>query len=154
MCTPQNTNSYLPHQEEEAIEDEEDEKEITQWEAICWLFILTIWISVLSGYLVDAIQVLKSLLAVTFICTPFVLCFPPLLTPLAFFNISKQGASDSLNLPVAFISVILLPIVGNAAEHASAIMFAMKNKLVSVAALFSPLAIVTMFSSSLVSFPP
>lgn len=42
-----------------------------------------------------------------------------------------QGASDSLNLPVAFISVILLPIVGNAAEHASAIMFAMKDKLVS-----------------------
>lgn len=35
-------------------------------------------------------------------------------------------------MPVAFISVILLPIVGNAAEHASAIMFAMKNKLVSV----------------------
>jgi Ca2+/H+ antiporter len=33
---------------------------------------------------------------------------------------------------VAFISVILLPIVGNAAEHASAIMFAMKDKLVSV----------------------
>lgn len=43
-----------------------------------------------------------------------------------------QGASDSLNMPVAFISVILLPIVGNAAEHASAIMFAMKDKLVSV----------------------
>ncbi|AQK46723.1 Vacuolar cation/proton exchanger 2, partial [Zea mays] len=40
-----------------------------------------------------------------------------------------EGASDSLNLPVAFISVILLPIVGNAAEHASAIMFAMKDKL-------------------------
>lgn len=35
-------------------------------------------------------------------------------------------------MPVAFISVILLPIVGNAAEHASAIMFAIKNKLVSV----------------------
>ena len=42
-----------------------------------------------------------------------------------------QGASDSWNMPVAFISVILLPIVGNAAEHASAIMFAMKDKLVS-----------------------
>jgi Ca2+:H+ antiporter len=58
--------------------------------------VLTIWISILSGYLVDAIQ----------------------------------GASESLNMPVAFISVILLPIVGNAAEHASAIMFAMKDKLV------------------------
>ena len=32
---------------------------------------------------------------------------------------------------MSFISVILLPIVGNAAEHASAIMFAMKDKLVS-----------------------
>ena len=36
-----------------------------------------------------------------------------------------------MNIPVAFISVILLPIVGNAAEHAGAIMFAMKDKLVS-----------------------
>lgn len=34
-------------------------------------------------------------------------------------------------MSVAFISVILLPIVGNAAEHASAIMFAVKDKLVS-----------------------
>lgn len=49
----------------------------------------------------------------------------------------SQGASESLNLPVAFISVILLPIVGNAAEHASAIMFAMKDKLVSTLWIFS-----------------
>ena len=42
-----------------------------------------------------------------------------------------QGTSIAWNLPLAFISVILLPIVGNAAEHASAIMFAMKDKLVS-----------------------
>ncbi|XP_078432877.1 vacuolar cation/proton exchanger 2-like [Wolffia australiana] len=77
-------------------ESEEDEApEISQWEAIIWLAVLTTWISILSGYLVDAIQ----------------------------------GASESMNLPVAFISVILLPIVGNAAEHASAIMFAMKDKL-------------------------
>ncbi|KAL3825040.1 hypothetical protein ACJIZ3_021069 [Penstemon smallii] len=75
--------------------DEDEVPEITHWEAIGWLAVLTLWISVLSGYLVDAIQ----------------------------------GASDSLNMPVAFISVILLPIVGNAAEHASAIMFAMKDKL-------------------------
>ncbi|CAI9267653.1 unnamed protein product [Lactuca saligna] len=75
--------------------EEEDVPEITMWEAIAWLTILTLWVSVLSGYLVDAIQ----------------------------------GASDSWNMPVSFISVILLPIVGNAAEHASAIMFAMKDKL-------------------------
>jgi calcium/proton exchanger cax len=42
-----------------------------------------------------------------------------------------QGASHAWNIPIAFINVILLPIVGNAAEHASAIMFAMKDKLVS-----------------------
>lgn len=36
-----------------------------------------------------------------------------------------------MGIPVAFISVILLPIVGNAAEHAGAVMFAMKDKLVS-----------------------
>lgn len=34
-------------------------------------------------------------------------------------------------MPISFIGVILLPIVGNAAEHASAIIFAMKDKLVS-----------------------
>lgn len=49
-----------------------------------------------------------------------------------------QGASDSFNMPVAFISVILLPIVGNAAEHASAIMFAMKDKLVSAFKICKP----------------
>lgn len=42
-----------------------------------------------------------------------------------------QGASVAWKMPIAFISVILLPIVGNAAEHASAIIFAMKDKLVS-----------------------
>ncbi|KAG9137635.1 hypothetical protein Leryth_011379 [Lithospermum erythrorhizon] len=90
-------SSIEGHEQENSSEDTDEEEvpEITQWESIGWLAILTIWISVLSGYLVDAIQ----------------------------------GASDSMNMPVAFISVILLPIVGNAAEHASAIMFAMKDKL-------------------------
>ncbi|KAG9141037.1 hypothetical protein Leryth_012614 [Lithospermum erythrorhizon] len=95
------SNLYSPiegHEHENNSEDtaeEEEVPEITLWESIGWLAVLTLYISVLSGYLVDAIQ----------------------------------GASDSLNIPVAFISVILLPIVGNAAEHASAIMFAMKDKL-------------------------
>lgn len=89
--------SSIDEEGENNAEDsnEEEAPEITHWEAIGWLAMLTIWISVLSGYLVDAIE----------------------------------GASVSLNMPVAFISVILLPIVGNAAEHASAIMFAMKDKL-------------------------
>ncbi|KAF3647517.1 Vacuolar cation/proton exchanger 2 [Capsicum annuum] len=89
-------NLYRSDGEHNSEDSEEEEApEITQWEAIGWLAVLTTWISVLSGYLVDAIE----------------------------------GASDSMNLPMSFISVILLPIVGNAAEHASAIMFAMKDKL-------------------------
>ncbi|XP_057983511.1 vacuolar cation/proton exchanger 5-like [Malania oleifera] len=75
--------------------DDDEAPEISKWESIIWLSILTAWISFLSDYLVDAIQ----------------------------------GASVAWKMPVAFISVILLPIVGNAAEHASAIMFAMKDKL-------------------------
>ncbi|RDY01543.1 Vacuolar cation/proton exchanger 2, partial [Mucuna pruriens] len=91
-------NVYRPVNEEGdngENSDDDEELELTQWEAIIWLAILTAWVSILSGYLVDALQ----------------------------------GASESLNMSVAFISVILLPIVGNAAEHASAIMFAVKDKL-------------------------
>ncbi|XWS67237.1 hypothetical protein CRYUN_Cryun05aG0270100 [Craigia yunnanensis] len=40
-----------------------------------------------------------------------------------------EDASDSWGISVGFISIILLPIVGNAAEHAGAIIFAFKNKL-------------------------
>ncbi|XP_019187011.1 PREDICTED: vacuolar cation/proton exchanger 3-like [Ipomoea nil] len=40
-----------------------------------------------------------------------------------------EDASESWGLSVSFVSVILLPIVGNAAEHAGAIIFAFKNKL-------------------------
>ncbi|XP_062212933.1 vacuolar cation/proton exchanger 1a-like [Phragmites australis] len=40
-----------------------------------------------------------------------------------------EPTSLSWGLSVSFISIILLPIVGNAAEHAGAIIFALKNKL-------------------------
>ncbi|XP_078429935.1 vacuolar cation/proton exchanger 3-like [Wolffia australiana] len=81
----------------EGIEESNEEgvSEISMWEAIIWLGIFTGWISVISEYLVDAIE----------------------------------GAAEEWNMPVAFISTILLPVVGNASEHASAIMFAMKGKL-------------------------
>ncbi|PQQ15939.1 vacuolar cation/proton exchanger 5 [Prunus yedoensis var. nudiflora] len=92
-------NLYVPLNEEvsqnEENSDDDEAPEISKWESIIWLSIMTAWISILSEYLVNAIE----------------------------------GASVAWNLPVAFISVILLPIVGNAAEHASAIMFAMKDKL-------------------------
>ncbi|GMY25496.1 vacuolar cation/proton exchanger 3-like [Fagus crenata] len=40
-----------------------------------------------------------------------------------------EDASESWGLSVSFLSIILLPIVGNAAEHAGAVIFAFKNKL-------------------------
>jgi len=40
-----------------------------------------------------------------------------------------EGAADSLGIPVLFIGTILLPIVGNAAEHASAIIFAYRDRM-------------------------
>ncbi|CAI8611777.1 unnamed protein product [Vicia faba] len=43
-----------------------------------------------------------------------------------------EDASDSWGLSVSFLSIILLPVVGNAAEHAGAIIFAFKNKLVRI----------------------
>ncbi|CAN0857896.1 Vacuolar cation/proton exchanger 5 [Linum grandiflorum] len=95
-----NKDPYVPLTEEadqstEVSDDEEEAPEISKFESIVWLSIMTAWISILSEYLVDAIE----------------------------------GASHAWNIPIAFIGVILLPIVGNAAEHASAIMFAMKDKL-------------------------
>ncbi|KAK9057889.1 hypothetical protein SSX86_022728 [Deinandra increscens subsp. villosa] len=40
-----------------------------------------------------------------------------------------EAASTSWGVPLSFISIILLPIVGNASEHAGAIIFALKDKL-------------------------
>ncbi|XP_019153941.1 PREDICTED: vacuolar cation/proton exchanger 3-like isoform X2 [Ipomoea nil] len=90
---------YVPIAEEDSqIDDDSDDEEgpeISKWESITWLFVLTVLITVLSEYLVNAIE----------------------------------GASVAMSIPVAFISVIMLPIVGNAAEHAGAVMFAVKDKL-------------------------
>ncbi len=40
-----------------------------------------------------------------------------------------ESAARSANIPPVFLAAILLPIVGNASEHAGSIMFAVKNKL-------------------------
>lgn len=42
---------------------------------------------------------------------------------------SIEGVSEEYSLPKAFIGVILLPIVGNAAEHATAVSSAAKGKM-------------------------
>ncbi|KAK3025515.1 hypothetical protein RJ639_042050, partial [Escallonia herrerae] len=90
---------YSPINEEGSSNDgslnDEEAPEISKWESVIWLSVLTAWISYVSEYLVNAIE----------------------------------GASVAMNMPVAFISVVLLPIVGNAAEHAGAVMFAVKDKL-------------------------
>lgn len=53
---------------------------------------------------------------------------------------------------MAFISVILLPIVGNAAEHAGAVMFAVKDKLVnsSIFSLYQNYGLLSFFFTYLV----
>jgi len=40
-----------------------------------------------------------------------------------------EPAARSMDVPVLFLTTILLPIVGNAAEHAAAVIFAMRNKM-------------------------
>lgn len=42
---------------------------------------------------------------------------------------SVEDAADDLKMPVLFLSGIVVPIVGNAVEHASAVCFAMHNKM-------------------------
>ncbi|KAJ8898911.1 hypothetical protein K2173_008404 [Erythroxylum novogranatense] len=82
--------------EDEDNNDVDEEKPVIGlWSGIVWLIGMTVFIAVLSEYVVNTIE----------------------------------EASDSWGLSVSFISIILLPIVGNAAEHAGAIIFAFKNKL-------------------------
>ncbi|KAK4575494.1 hypothetical protein RGQ29_026454 [Quercus rubra] len=93
-------NLYVPLNEEgiqieEGVDDDEA-PQISKWESIIWLLVITTCVSILSEYLVDTIE----------------------------------GTSIALNIPLSFISVVLLPLVGNAVDHASAITFAMKDKLI------------------------
>ncbi|KAK2361078.1 vacuolar cation/proton exchanger [Trifolium repens] len=76
-------------------DEAEEEAVIGFWSAFAWLAGMTVFIALLSEYVVDTIE----------------------------------DASESWGLSVSFLSIILLPIVGNAAEHAGAIIFAFKNKL-------------------------
>nr|AGI03022.1 calcium exchanger [Vigna unguiculata] len=93
------THRQLFEAEDEDEDDnngsDDEQAVIGLWSGIAWLIGMTVFIALLSEYVVDTIE----------------------------------DASDSWGLSVSFLSIILLPIVGNAAEHAGAIIFAFKNKL-------------------------
>ncbi|XP_047271451.1 vacuolar cation/proton exchanger 3 isoform X1 [Capsicum annuum] len=99
QLTTQNNNLYMPIAEEAGENDESLEEEEAP-EISKWGSV--IWLSILTIWIAVLSQHLVNAI---------------------------EGASDALRIPVAFISVILLPIVGNAAEHAGAVMFAIKDKL-------------------------
>jgi Ca2+:H+ antiporter len=69
---------------------------------------------------------------------------------------SLEGFTSTFGLSELFVGLIIIPIVGNAAEHASAIVFAMKNKMdlavtialgstIQVALLVAPLLVILSF---------
>ncbi|RZC81111.1 hypothetical protein C5167_043692 [Papaver somniferum] len=62
------------HKEEESVEDEAPV--ITIWEAIGWLGVLTLWISVLSGYLVNVIEILSGFSERRVTSSTLILLFP------------------------------------------------------------------------------
>eukprot|EP00470_Lotharella_oceanica_P009610 CAMPEP_0170196244 /NCGR_PEP_ID=MMETSP0040_2-20121228/63432_1 /TAXON_ID=641309 /ORGANISM="Lotharella oceanica, Strain CCMP622" /LENGTH=222 /DNA_ID=CAMNT_0010445611 /DNA_START=24 /DNA_END=692 /DNA_ORIENTATION=- len=104
---------------EEDDDDEEEETILTLKEAIIWLAIDTVLISVFSELLVGSVE----------------------------------GSAEAWGIPKVFIGMVVIPIVGNAAEHASAVLVAMKGKVelalgiaigsaVQIALLGVPIAVV------------
>jgi len=87
------THRYLFEGQEDG--EEEEAPILGLWGSIGWMVIITIFIAVISEFVVTAIE----------------------------------GAAKDLGIPILFMGTILLPIVGNAAEHAASIIFALKNKM-------------------------
>ena len=44
-------------------------------------------------------------------------------------RLARTGALEDLGLSELFVGLIVIPIIGNAAEHSSAVMFALRNKV-------------------------
>lgn len=66
---------------------------------------------------------------------------------------SLHSAISALRIPTVFVGLILIPVVGNAAEHASAVFFALKNKLdVAVEIAIGSSTQVAMFVAPLLVF--
>ena len=66
---------------------------------------------------------------------------------------SLHSAIDALHIPTVFVGLILIPVIGNAAEHASAVFFAVKDKLdVTVEIAIGSSTQVAMFVAPLLVF--
>jgi len=90
------THLFNDDDDDDENESPEDEEAILGvWGSIFWLAVITVFISLLSEYMVDALE----------------------------------GAAAGWGVPDLFLGTIIIPIVGNAAEHAAAIIFAVKNKM-------------------------
>ena len=90
------TSLFQDDEEDDDDEDDDDEKPILgAWGSIFWLAVITVVISFLSEFMVDALET----------------------------------AAEGWGVPDLFLGTIIIPIVGNAAEHAAAIIFAVKNKM-------------------------
>jgi Ca2+:H+ antiporter len=76
-------------------DDDPEEPVLGPGGAFFWAAVITVFISIISEYVVETIE----------------------------------SAAVELQIPILFIATILLPIVGNAAEHFSAIVFAHKNRM-------------------------
>jgi Ca2+/Na+ antiporter len=115
-----------------------------------WLTVVTLLISVLSDYVMATIKTAAKQLAVSAAETHRAHCdsdapssglatlaVGPRVWGDAEWASSGSGSGSSAHLtattavqvPMPFLTTILVPIVGNAAEHASAIVFAYKNRI-------------------------
>lgn len=114
----------------DAAEEEEQEPPVLgPWGSIVWAGIVTVTIAVMSEFIGTTTRAHSRSVRV---CLQYLMhcasslrlmSFP--LRPVS----AIEGAAGSLHLPVLFSATILLPIVGNAAEHASALIFARRDQM-------------------------
>lgn len=124
----------LEHMQEPDENGEDEHAVIGFWSAFSWLVGMTAVIALLSEYVVGTIEVhMHMKLLQNFLLHSYSIYYVQVFFHTVQFltsNLLKQAASISWGIPISFLSIILLPIVGNAAEHAGSIIFAYKNKLV------------------------
>lgn len=133
------THAHLfESQQDEGEGDEEPEPPILgPWGAAAWAAVVTLFIALLSEFIGQIARAARTPSRLA--GTSCGLTERPMLIHCCFFVVvacalcilvsALEGAATSIGLPVLFIATILLPIVGNAAEHASAVVFAGRDKM-------------------------